>query len=83
ADASGERPPVRGADVTLSAHGAKVLARATTDSGGTCGLALPVDVAPDDLYVTVHHEDFNPRHVRLDGTPVVEDIRALLYRAST
>ena len=83
ADTSGERPPVRGADVTLSAHGAKVLARATTDSGGTCGLALPVDVAPDDLYVTVHHEDFNPRHVRLDGTPVVEDIRALLYRAST
>ncbi len=79
ADQSGEKPPLQGAEVTLSAHGAKILARARTDAGGTCGLALPVDVAPEDLYVTVHHDDYNTRHVRLDGTPVVEDIRSLLY----
>jgi hypothetical protein len=79
ADTSGEQPPVAGAEVTLSAAGAKVIGRAKTDSGGTCGFSLPVDVAPEDLYVTVHHDDFNPRRLRLDGTPVVEDIRALLY----
>jgi len=85
ADASGERPPVAGAEVTLSAHGARVLARARTDAGGTCGLPLPPDVEPDDLFVTVYHDDFNPRHVRLDGTPVREDLRVMLYgeRASS
>ncbi|MBI2724200.1 MAG: alkaline phosphatase family protein [Chloroflexi bacterium] len=79
ADVSGERPPVEGADVTLSAAGARVLARATTSAGGTCGLPLPMDVAPDDLYITIHHDDFNPRHLRLDGTPVREDLRQALY----
>jgi len=43
---SGERPPVAGAEVTLSTHGAKVLARARTDAGGTCGLPLPPSVEP-------------------------------------
>ena len=82
ADRSGERPPVPDAEVTLSTHGAKVLTRARSDSGGTCGLALPPDIEPEELYVTVHHDDYNPRHLRLDGSPVVEDIRALLYGAS-
>jgi hypothetical protein len=27
----------------------------------------------------VHHDDFNPRHLRLDGTSVGEDLRAVLY----
>ena len=31
------------------------------------------------MFVTVHHDDYNPRHLRLDGTPVREDIRAVLY----
>ena len=78
-DTSGERPPVSAAEVTLSTHGAKVLARAHTDSGGTCGLPLPLDVEPADLFVTVHHDDYNPRHLRLDGVPVMEDLRTLLY----
>jgi predicted AlkP superfamily pyrophosphatase or phosphodiesterase len=82
-DVSGERPSVHGAEVTLSAQGANVVSRAVTDAGGVCGLALPVDAAPRDLYVTVHHEDYNPRHVRLDGSPVSEDIRALLYGTGT
>ncbi len=83
ADVSGERPPVEGAEVILSTHGAAVLARAKTDAGGTCGFSLPVDVARADVYITVHHDDFNARHLRLDGTPVIEDIRALLYGASS
>jgi hypothetical protein len=31
------------------------------------------------MYLIVHHDDYNTRHLRLDGTPLVEDIRALLY----
>lgn len=82
ADGTGERPPVSGAEITLMGSGPKTLGRATTDRGGTCGLALPVDAEPADLYLLVQHEDFNTRRLRLDGTPVVEDIRSLLYGAS-
>jgi hypothetical protein len=80
-DASGEQPPVSGAEVTLSGPGSKVLSRAKTDVGGTCGFPVPANVEPADLYITVHHEDYNPRHLRLDGTPVMEDLRQLLYGA--
>ncbi len=79
ADATGERPPVEDAAVTLSGRNAQILARATTGAGGTCGLPLPIDVELDELYVTVHHDDFNPRRLRLDGTPISEDLRTLLY----
>ena len=70
---------IEGAEVTLSTHNAKVLARATTDTGGTCGLPLPLDVAPDEMYIIVQHAGYNIRRLRLDGTPIREDIRALLY----
>ena len=79
ADATGERPPVAGAEVTLSGRRASILARATTDGGGTCGVPLPPNAGLTELYITVNHDDFNPRHVRLDGTSVREDIRRLLY----
>ncbi len=79
ADESGAQPPIEGAEVTLSTHNAKVLARAKTDSGGTCGLPLPLDVDASEMFVTVHHDDYNARHLRLDGTSVREDIRELLY----
>ncbi len=82
ADTSGERPAVAGAEVVLSTHNAKLLARATTDVGGTCGLPLPLDAEPSDMYVTITHDEFNTRHLRLDGTSVREDIRALLYGGS-
>ena len=79
ADEAGEQPPIEGAEVTLTTHNAKVLAHARTDSGGTCGLPLPLDVAPADLFVTVHHKDYNPRHLRLDGAAVGIDLRQMLY----
>jgi hypothetical protein len=82
ADAFGERPPVAGADVVLSAHNAKVLARASTDAGGTCGLPLPLDVDPAEMYIIVQHHAYNTRRLRLDGTPLREDLRALLYGTS-
>jgi len=78
---SGERPPVAGADVTLGTHGARVLARAKTDAGGTCGLPLPANVEPEDMFIAVQHDDYNPRRLLLDGTSVREDLRALLYGA--
>jgi hypothetical protein len=81
ADASGERSPVVGAEVTLSTHNARVLGRAKTDSGGTCGLPLPVEVEPAEMFVTVHHDEFNARHLRLDGAPARENLRTLLYGA--
>lgn len=79
ADTTGERPPIAGAEVTLSTHGAQSLAHAKTSAGGTCGIPLPLDVAPTDMFITVQHPEYNTRHLRLDGTPVREDIRALLY----
>jgi len=79
ADASGERPPVEGAEVALGTHGAQVLARAKTDRGGTCGLPIPPNVEPHEMFISVRHDDYNPRRLLLDGTPVREDLRALLY----
>ena len=31
------------------------------------------------MFIIVQHDDYNVRRLRLDGTPVREDIRALLY----
>jgi hypothetical protein len=56
-----------------------VVAETKTDAFGSCGLPLPVGEDPEDLVVSVHHDDFNPRHLRLDGSNVVEDIRERLY----
>jgi hypothetical protein len=39
------------------------------------------DADPDEMFISVHHDDFNPRRLRLDGTPIREDIRAQLYGA--
>ncbi|MEX2226495.1 MAG: alkaline phosphatase family protein [Dehalococcoidia bacterium] len=78
-DESGERPPIEGAEVTLGTHGAKVLSRAKTDAGGTCGLPLPANVEPEDMFILVQHEDYNPRRLLLDGTSVREDLRGQLY----
>ena len=79
ADASGEKKPVSGATVQVIAPHQRVVAEAATDQFGVCGLPLPVGEDPAGLVVSVHHNDFNPRHLRLDGTNVVEDIRERLY----
>ena len=39
----------------------------------------PVDLDPARLIGSVHSDRFNPRHLRLDGTNVVEDLRERLY----
>jgi hypothetical protein len=79
ADATGEQPPVAGAEITVSGPGGEVLAHARTDDYGVAGVPLPVEVPAHDIVISVHHDDFNPRHLRLDGSSVSFDLRELLY----
>jgi hypothetical protein len=81
ANQHGEKPPIADAEVKVIGHNARVLAEAATDAYGLAGLPLPVDADPESIVISVHHQDFNPRHVRLDGTNVVEDVRERLYEA--
>jgi hypothetical protein len=64
----------------IGAH-SRVLAEAKTDAFGVAGLPLPVGEEPGSLVVRVEQERFNTRHLRLDGTNVVEDPRAVLFRS--
>jgi hypothetical protein len=80
ADTTGELPPVAGAEITVS-QGSAVLGRATTDDFGVAGIPLPAEVPAHEIVLTVHHGDYNPRHLRLDGSSVALDLRELLYSA--
>jgi hypothetical protein len=77
-DETGERPPVAGAEVVASAQG-RVISRASTDSYGVAGLAIPANLSPQEVVLSISHDDFNPRHLRLDGANVVDDLREVLY----
>ncbi len=79
ADARGEKPPVEGAEVRVLGEQAAVLAEVKTDAFGVAGLTLPADTDPTKLVISVHSDRFNPRHLRLDGTNVVAELRKRLY----
>jgi len=79
ADASGDQPPVAGAEVTVSGPGGQVLARAHADDFGVAGVPLPAELPAHNVVITVHHDDYNPRHLRLDGASIALDLRELLY----
>ena len=79
ADQSGEQPPVGGAEVVVHTHADNVLARLRTTAAGIAGFATPPDVPPSAIALSVRHPDFNPRHLRLDGSSIVIDLRAQLY----
>ncbi len=79
ADAHGEKPPVEGAEVRVNGERGAALAEAKTDAFGVAGLPLPVDADPTKLVVSVHSERFNSRHLRLNGTNVVAELRERLY----
>jgi hypothetical protein len=81
-DARGEQPPVEGAEVTVSGPHGAVLAHAKTDSYGVAGVPLPADIPAHDIVLSVHHDDYNPRHLRLDGSSIALDVRELLYGAN-
>ena len=78
-DASGEKPPVAGADVHVIGAHSRVLADSKTDAFGVAGLPLPVGEEPDSLIVRVEHERFNTRHLRVNGANVAEDPRTVLF----
>jgi hypothetical protein len=82
ADSSGEKPAVEGAVVEIIAPHARVISKATTDAFGVAGLPVPVGEEPNSLVLRVEHERFNTRHLRLDGTNVVEDMRERLNGGS-
>jgi hypothetical protein len=82
-DASGGRSPIAGAEVSVSDAGGRVLARARTNNVGVAAVPLPADLPPEDVLITVHHDDYNTRHLRLDGSSVAPDLRELLYGRSS
>ena len=69
------------AEVLVQAPHATVLATLVTNPMGVAGFATPVDVPPHDIVLRIEHPEFNPRHVRLDGTNLVVDLRRELYGA--
>lgn len=79
ADASGEKPPVAGAAVRVLSAREHELAALTTNAAGVAGFSTPADVAPRDIVLSIHHPDYNPRHLRLDGTNLAIDLRRALY----
>jgi arylsulfatase A-like enzyme len=81
ADTRGENKPVAGARVEVVAPHARVVGQATTDAYGVAGRPLPADLDPVDLVVAVHHDDYNTRHLWLNGENVVEDPRSRLYQS--
>jgi hypothetical protein len=81
ADASGEKPPVAGAAVRVLASGDELLASVTTNAAGVAGFSTPADVPRRGIVLSVHHPEYNPRHLRLDGSNLVIDLRRELYGA--
>jgi hypothetical protein len=83
ADASGEQPPIAGAEVIVHAHAGegdrRPLATLTTNDAGVAGFATPVDIPADRIVLAIRHHDFNPRHLRLDGVNLCIDLRRELY----
>jgi hypothetical protein len=83
ADHTGERPPVAGAEVVVEVHAegsaARVLATGHTDRFGVLGFPTPSEVSSNRIAVVVRSPGHNPRHLLLDGTRLVVDLRAALY----
>lgn len=81
ADTGGEKPPIAGAEVRVLGAADHVLATVTTNAAGVAGFTTPPDVARRAIVLSVRHPDYNPRHLRLDGTNLALDLRRELYGA--
>src|SRR5262249_19772486 len=79
ADPWGEKPAIAGADVLVHAGGGRAVASLTTNDAGIAGFATPADLPPSEIALVVRHAEFNPRHLRLDGTNLAIDLRRELY----
>jgi hypothetical protein len=80
---SGEQPAVEGAEVIVEGHrpgeAPVVLARGETAEEGVFGFATPSDLDTAQIAIAVRAKGFNPRHLRLDGTRLVLDLKKALY----
>ncbi len=81
ADESGTNQPVEGARIVVTDDRDRPAAAATTDAGGNAGIAIPADLLPAELACTISAEGFNTRHLRLNNTNTVVDLRKELYGA--
>lgn len=79
ADTTGEKPPIAGAELIIGDHRDGLVARTSTDGSGLAGFAIPADMEPSDLRLSVRAEGFNRRHLLLDGTNLGIDLREALY----
>lgn len=84
--ASGERPPIEGAEVIVEAHAegeqSRAIAHGHTGPGGVYGFPTPPEVESARIAVAVRAKGRNPRHLLLDGTNLALDLRKALYGAS-
>jgi hypothetical protein len=76
---SGEKPPVPGTEVLVQGPGAFPIAKVVTNEAGLAGFATPADARAGEIVLAVHHRDYNPRHLCLDGTNLAIDLRRELY----
>ncbi len=75
----GENPPVAGAAVVITARDGRTIAEAKTPDSGRVAFATPADLSDRELTLRIEHRDFNSRTIYADGTPVLPDLRRLLY----
>ena len=73
---------VAGAEILVQAHAepaGRTVVKVVTNEVGIAGFATPADVEAAHIVLSVHHPDYNARHVRLDGTNLCIDLRRELY----
>ncbi|GIW46031.1 MAG: hypothetical protein KatS3mg077_3313 [Candidatus Binatia bacterium] len=79
ADPSGELLPLEGAEVRVTAGSDRLVAHLRTNAAGVAGFAIPADRAAHEIALSVRHPEFNPRHLRLDGTGLFPSARERLF----
>jgi len=75
----GERPLIEGAAVKVLDRDGRSLGEAKTSAMGIAAFATPGNLRDEYLVLEVEHPDFNRRSLRIDGTPLHDDLRKLLY----
>ncbi len=75
----GNRPPVEGARVAILGRSGEAIGRASTSGSGTVAFATSAHLRDHEIRVEVEHDEFNPRTMLADGTPILPDLRRILY----
>lgn len=82
ADTTGERPAIAGATIRVVDRVDGHVATTRTGADGLAAFAIPADLLPSELALSVTAEGFNTRHMRLDGTNIAIDPRTLYSPAA-